>query len=120
MPVSRVRTGAPRRAPRGLLTIGVLVLLAGCRLGNTAHAQLIVDFDSADATAARTVVRTGCGTLPGIKVVPPRSHDVSVYFDIQHASARQVNALDACVNALATSRPDLGIRGYRIDDGSQT
>jgi hypothetical protein len=96
--------------------------LSGCQLssGGGDTTQLIVDFSDRLAVNARNTVRTSCGDLPGISAVPPRSKDVSVYFDIQHANNREVNALGECVNQLATQQPSLGIRGYRIDDGSMS
>jgi len=104
-----------------LLATGVsLATLSGCNLGKASTAMLIVDFKDAQATAARDTVRTKCGSLPGVTVVPPRARDVSVYFDIKHATNVQVNALGSCVDDLAGSDPGLGIRGYRIDDGSMS
>jgi hypothetical protein len=52
--------------------------------------------------------------------VPPRSKDVSVYFEIRNASNAEVNALNSCVNRLQESDPSLGIRGYRIADGTES
>jgi hypothetical protein len=99
----------------------LLMTLGGCGLaGNATHTNLVVDFNDFQAVAARDTVRTQCGTLSGIGVVPPRAKDVSVYFDIQHATSREVNALDSCVNDLQEKNPALGIRGYRITDNTDS
>jgi hypothetical protein len=106
-----------RRAAIALL----LLLLVGCSLAkNTTENNLIVDFQNRQAVAARNTVSVMCGKLPGISVVPPRKDDVSVYFDIDRASAAQQNALANCINNLVTSDKALGIRGYRFDDGTDS
>lgn len=102
-----------------LVAFVTLAGVAACSLpGSSSQTNLIVDFDNGQAVAARASVRAHCGNLPGVSVVPPRSKDASVYFDIQHADGRQVNALGNCVNQLQSADSSLGIRGYRIDDGT--
>jgi hypothetical protein len=105
---------------RGAIAL-LLLLVTGCSLAkNTTESNLIVDFQSRQAVAARHTVSVECGKLPGISVVPPRKDDVSVYFDINKASAPQQNALANCINNLVTSDKSLGIRGYRFDDGTDS
>ena len=118
-----MREGAGRSTIAGAGAVVVATIAFGsaaaCSVpGSSSQTNLIVDFSSGQAVAARATVRARCGSLPGVSVVPPRSKDVSVYFDIQHADGRQVNALGNCVNQLQTADSSLGIRGYRIDDGT--
>lgn len=97
----------------------VTLALVGCA-GGTVSTTLVVQFDSPTATAARAAVRQTCGSLPGISLVPPRSMDVNVYFDIEHATNIQTNALASCINTLSQQQPKLGIRGYSINDGTDS
>jgi hypothetical protein len=105
----------------GLSLVAAMMLAAGCSLAkNSTEDNLVVDFQSRQAVAARHTVTVACGTLPGISVVPPRKDDVSVYFDISKATNEEQNALANCVNNLVTTNKSLGIRGYRFDDGTDS
>lgn len=111
--------------PNRRTSLGLLLALAipasaisACGIAGTTTTNLVVDFSDPFAVSARDTVRTACGSLPGISPVPARPKDASVYFDIQHASNVQINALDTCVSDLQAKQPQLGIRGYRIDDGT--
>jgi hypothetical protein len=118
-----VSSPAARRAVKRCCVFCVAALVAttlvGCA-GGTVSTTLVVLFDSPTATAARAAVRQTCGSLPGISVVPPRSKDVNVYFDIEHATNIQVNALASCINTLNEQQPKLGIRSYSINDGTDS
>lgn len=105
----------------GSMLVASLLLVAGCSLAtNSSENDLVVDFQSRTAVAARQTVRDACKDLPGVSVIPPRKDDVSVYFDISKASNAQQSALATCVSDLAAQHKSLGIRGYRFSDNGMS
>ena len=94
-------------------------LLAGCHIpGSQDTNQIVVDFVTANSSAAAKVVVQSCGSLPGISVIPYPS-DPSVHFNVEHASTSQYVALTECISTLANNK-SLQIRGYRIEDGEES
>lgn len=80
--------------------------------------QVVVEFTVRSA-AARNLVLHDCTGLPGVLTPPPRSQDANAYFDVSHADDGQVTALVACIDRLSSDK-SLHIRGYRLDDGTNS
>ncbi len=109
------------RHPVAAAALVGLGLLAGCHSPGRGVAQtVVVEFVTADSTAAQPVVIAACGHLPGVTVDATAAGDPNVLLDYSHASTRQFEALTACVTNLQVTQPRLQIRDYRLDDGTDT
>lgn len=109
----------PRRAS---YAAGVLSLLAICLTachvpGGSVQREVLVEFTTPDSGAAKPVVAAQCGHLPGVSVQTTTAADPNVHIDVGHASDRQIGAVVSCLQDLQSSRPQLHIRDYLLNDG---
>ena len=109
----------PRRAAVVVIGLsGLGLLLTGCHLpGGAVHREVLVEFVTANSSAAKPVVIATCGHLPGVSVDPSVSGDPNVHLNVTHTSTQQLAAVTYCVAQLQAAKPALQIRDYRIDDG---
>ena len=110
------------RRTRTRAVLGLFVVLA---LGSMLYAGftsylfagdqrvLRVDMEQGAGEAAREALRTECGALPGVRVVPDRGNPdplvqgrFPVRFDIADISAPDLAALSGCINRSP------GVRGF--------
>ena len=108
----------PRRTAPALVAVTAALGLAGCHTpGGAVKRDVIVEFITADSSAAKPVIVAACGRLPGEAVDPGRSGDPNLVLDVTHTTPNQLSAVTGCLSSLQTAQPGLHIRSVELDDG---